>query len=67
MKKSFYLKKVKRKNKNIYLYRLNRESGVVEADEKTFHSTSLSSKAKAESYVLKLIEERKKGQAYPAL
>ncbi len=60
MKKPFYLKKVKRKSGVVYLYKLNKESGVVSRDETIFHSTGQSSKAKAEVYVLKIIEEKKK-------
>ncbi len=59
MKKMFYLKKVKRKKGLVYLFRLNKESGVVGEDEHTFHSTYQSSRPGAEAYVYELIESRK--------
>lgn len=67
MRKRFWLKRIKRKKGFIYLYRLNRESGIVDRDEKTFHVvpappgySPATSKVKAELYVNRLIKEKER-------
>ncbi len=59
MRKPFYLKKVKRKKKYTYLYRLNKESGIVDSDEAVFHTTGQTSRTAAEAWVYDLIDKKK--------
>ena len=51
MKRPYYL--IQRNG--IWYYRLNKESGLVEQDEKTWHSTGIGKREDAESYVREML------------
>ena len=67
MKKKYYISRRKKGSRYVFLYRLNRESGAVEEDERTFHVIPVqpgqerpTSRAQAKELVEELIKERKK-------
>lgn len=63
MKKPFYL----HQRGGVWHYRLDRESGLVDQDERIWHSTGFLDRRDAENYVCDLLGIRREAESSPSM